>query len=72
MKALKTFIAIIFVFAVSTFSYAQTNTPKPDLPNVTYGDYDRNVLVCENHKKPGGAKRDMISPKVTTFFIDLF
>ena len=44
MKALKTFVAIILVFAVSPFSYAQTNTPKPDLPNVTYGEHERNVL----------------------------
>ena len=44
MKALKTFVAIILVSAVSTFSYAQTNTPKPDLPNVIYGEHERNVL----------------------------
>ena len=44
MKAFKTFVAIILVSAVSTFSYAQTNTPKPDLPNVIYGEHERNVL----------------------------
>ena len=44
MKTLKTFVAIILVFAVSTFSYAQTNTPKPDLTNVSYGEHERNVL----------------------------
>ena len=44
MKTLKTFITIILVFNVSTFSYAQTNKPKPDLPNVTYGEHERNVL----------------------------
>ena len=40
MKTLKTFITIILVFNVSTFSYAQTNKPKPDLPNVTYGEHE--------------------------------
>ena len=44
MKTLKTFVSIILVLAISTFSYAQTNTPKPDLANVTYGDHKRNVL----------------------------
>ena len=44
MKALKTFVAIILVSAVSPFSYAQTKTPKPDLPNVIYGEHERNVL----------------------------
>jgi len=44
MKTIKTIIAIILVFAVSPFSHAQTNTPKPDLPNVTYGEHERNVL----------------------------
>ena len=44
MKAFKTFVAIILVSAVSPFSYAQTNTPKPDLPNVIYGEHERNVL----------------------------
>ena len=44
MKTLKTFVSIILVLAISNFSYAQTNTPKPDLANVTYGDHERNVL----------------------------
>ena len=44
MKTLKTFLAIILVFAASLFSYAQTNMPKPDLPNVSYGEHERNVL----------------------------
>ena len=39
----KPLIALIAIIAC-TFSYAQTKTPKPDLPNVTYGEHERNVL----------------------------
>lgn len=44
MKTLKAFIAIILVLAASLFSYAQANTPKPDLANISYGEHERNVL----------------------------
>ncbi len=40
MKTLKTYLAIILVFAASPYSYAQTNMPKPDLLNVSYSEHE--------------------------------
>ena len=44
MESLKTITIIVLVFFTSHLSFAQKSKPEPDLENVKYGEYERNVL----------------------------